>query len=560
MLLPGGVTGIVGPNGSGKSNLADALRWVLGEQSLQHIRSKKTEDVIFAGASNRPPMGMAEVTLTLDNTSGWVPLDFSEITLTRRAYRSGDNEYFINNSRVRLRDLIDLRSRAGFGQSTYSVIGQGLVDSVLSQRPEERRSLFEEAAGIRHYQVRRDQTLDQLAATRQNLVRVQDIIAEIEPRLETLRRQSQKAHEHTQLSQELRTLQVRWYAARHDQLRRQLAEAEALSAQAQQALEAATLQARELEGKVIALESDRQRTEQSLAQEGQRAADLRRKREQLQGQLDLARDKLEFMRQQHQDSARELAELTATREQLVQQQAQLTAANEEQGQAAARISQELEAAGVETEGKLVAIRELDQRLQQAREQLSQAISARGQIERESAELKQRRSELERQAQQHEEDAQRKQGLVQALREKQTKLQQEVQQLRSEEERLSGETESVRMSAAVAAEALAGKQADIDGLRRTHGELATRLQLLQELQTDLEGLAEGTRTLLKSGRSEVTGSLAEGLKVRPGYERAIAAALGHKLDAVLVNGERAALNILADDTVSEATLLMSDQQP
>src|SRR5581483_6417822 len=255
VLLPGGVTGIVGPNGSGKSNLSDALRWVLGEQSLQHIRSKKTEDVIYAGGANRAPLGMAEVTITLDNTSGWIPLDFSEVTITRRAYRSGDNEYLINGSRVRLRDVIDLRNRAGFGQ--------GLVDAVLSQRPEERRALFEEAAGIRHYQHKRDQTLDQLAATQQNLVRVRDIVAEIEPRLESLRRQSERARQHAVLSEELRTLQIRWYALRERQLRRQAAEAEALLAEAQRSMEGSAERLRAAEAAAAALEADRQAAERS---------------------------------------------------------------------------------------------------------------------------------------------------------------------------------------------------------------------------------------------------------------------------------------------------------
>lgn len=559
VILPGGVTGIVGPNGSGKSNLADALRWVLGEQTLQHIRSKKTEDVIFAGGANRPPMGVAEVTLTLDNTGGWIPLDFSEVTITRRAYRSGDNEYFINGSRVRLRDVTDLRNRAGFGQSSYSVIGQGLVDSVLSQRPEERRMLFEEAAGIRHYQAKRDQTLDQLGATRQNLVRVQDIVAELEPRLESLRRQSEKAVQHSQLSEELRTLQVRWYAVRHRQLQRQAAEAEALQTEAQRTLASGTEQLRGLETKAAALEADRLMADQSLAKENQQAAELRRREEQLRGQIELTKDKLQFMQQQGQDVEREFAELREVQERLAEQRQGLAASIGQLRQDDADLARQVQQAERAALGRSAGARELEEKLQEAKDRLAAATSSQAELRREAQQLEERRRELELQAQHHQEDVGRKQGLASVLNDKQASLQQEMQQLRGEEEQLSGQIESLRLQATGAATNLADKQAALDELRRDCGEAATRLRLLLELQTNLEGLAEGTRRLVKSGRRGILGSLTEGLKVRAGYERAIAAALGHKLDVVLVDGAAAALAILADDEVTEAALLIASSE-
>jgi chromosome segregation protein len=193
-----GVTAIVGPNGSGKSNIADAVRWVLGEQSFSEIRVKKTEDVIFTGSASRPRMGMADVTLTLENPNPWTPdtventadaektktdivtellhSNPSEVTIGRRAFRDGGNEYFLNGSRVRLRDIFELLARWGLARNTYAVIGQGLVDQALSLRPEERRALFEEAAGIGLYQSKRQNAIDKLEETKQNLLRVNDII------------------------------------------------------------------------------------------------------------------------------------------------------------------------------------------------------------------------------------------------------------------------------------------------------------------------------------------------------------------------------------------------
>ncbi|HLQ33079.1 MAG TPA: chromosome segregation protein SMC [Chloroflexota bacterium] len=553
VILPGGLTGIVGPNGSGKSNLADALRWVLGEQSLHHIRSKKTEDVIFAGGTNRPPMGVAEVTLTLDNTSGWIPIDFSEVSISRRAYRSGDNEYFINGSRVRLRDVIELRNRAGFGQSSYSVIGQGLVDAVLSQRPEERRALFEEAAGVRHYQAKRDQTLEQLAATHQNLLRVHDIVTEIEPRLESLRRQSEKTRQHADLTEELRTLQIRWYASRQRQLQRQAAEAESLLTEAQRQLEQAGEQLRALEAQAASLEGERHSLEQSLAAENQRAAELCRRQEHLLGQVELASDKLQFMQQQGQDVERELAELAEVQTRLSQQRQQLAGDLDALGQAETDLAQQVQEAERAATGRGAEAREIEQGLQETRDRLATLRSSQDQRRREVEELEERRRDLLRQAQQHDEDVGHKQALVTALAEKQASLQHELQQLRSEEEQLSGTTEGIRLEAAATARAEADKQIELEQLRRSHDELSTRQRLLEELQANMEGLAEGARELLRSGRPGVLGSLAEGLKVQPGYERAIAAALGHKLDAVLVQDEPAALDILPH--VSEATLAL-----
>src|SRR5437868_630661 len=165
------VTAIVGPNGSGKSNIADAIQWVLGEQSFSNLRAKKTEDMIFAGSASRVRMGMAEVSLTLDNSAQWLPIEFSEVTITRRAYRSGENDYLLNGTKLRLRDINELLSKGGLGRGSYTVIGQGLIDSAISLRPEERRTLLEDAAGITNYQSKKADALGKLKAQHENLTR-----------------------------------------------------------------------------------------------------------------------------------------------------------------------------------------------------------------------------------------------------------------------------------------------------------------------------------------------------------------------------------------------------
>jgi chromosome segregation protein len=210
-LFPTGITAVVGPNGSGKSNIADGIRWVLGEQRISSLRGKSTADMIYAGGRRRARAGMAEVSLTLDNGDNWLPIEFSEVTLTRRAYRSGENEYLINGSRVRLRDINELLAAAGLSQLTYAVIGQGLVDAALALHPQERRSLFEEAAGISAYRSRREDALKRLDETQRNLERVYDIVGEITPRLRRLEREVARVEENRRLAAHLERLQRTWY-------------------------------------------------------------------------------------------------------------------------------------------------------------------------------------------------------------------------------------------------------------------------------------------------------------------------------------------------------------
>ena len=188
-----GVTCIAGPNGSGKTNIAEAIRWVLGEQANRSLRARKTEDVIFSGSDRRPAQGMAEVKLTLDNGDGWLPVDFEEVVVGRRAYRNGDNEYYLNQSRVRLKDLNELFMKAQVGQNSYAFMGQGLVEHVLTLRPEERRGLIEEAADVRLHREKLNESQRRLAATRDNLDRIDLLAREIAPRLRQLERQAERA-------------------------------------------------------------------------------------------------------------------------------------------------------------------------------------------------------------------------------------------------------------------------------------------------------------------------------------------------------------------------------
>ncbi|GFP75958.1 chromosome segregation protein SMC [Clostridium fungisolvens] len=203
-----GVTAVVGPNGSGKSNISDAVRWVLGEQSIKTLRGGKMEDVIFAGTQFRKPVGLAQVSLTLDNADGELPIEYNDVTVTRRIYRSGEAEYLINNSQCRLKDITTLFMDTGIGKEGYSLIGQGKIEAILSGRPEERRALLEEAAGIVKFKTRKHEAERKLDNTEQNLVRINDILSTYEERIEPLRVESEKAKIFLELSNELRGKEI----------------------------------------------------------------------------------------------------------------------------------------------------------------------------------------------------------------------------------------------------------------------------------------------------------------------------------------------------------------
>lgn len=310
------VTAIVGPNGSGKSNIADAMRWVLGEQSYSLLRGKKTEDMIFSGSESRPRSSMAAASITFDNATGWLPIDFSEVTIGRRAYRDGQNEYLINGQKVRLREVSELLARAGLAQRTYTIIGQGLVDAALSLKAEERRRLFEEAAGIGLYRSRREETLRRLDTTRRNLERVRDILAELRPRLRSLERQAQRSRDYEQVKEDLKEALRVWYGFHYHQLLETVA----------QAREAAGLQARARDDlRQGQVESDRlmeatraqiHGLRAELQSWSQESSGMYGRREQLGRQLAVAGERRRWLDEQAQMMQAEVAALGLSRSEL----------------------------------------------------------------------------------------------------------------------------------------------------------------------------------------------------------------------------------------------------
>ncbi len=343
-LFNSGITAVVGPNGSGKSNVADAVRWVLGEQSFNALRVKKTEDLIFSGSGSRPRLGMAEVSMTLENPDPWTPepepapagteghpetetvrvkadpvaellrSNPSEVTIGRRAYRDGQNEYFLNNSRVRLRDVLELLARWGLARNTYAVVGQGLIDQALSLRPEERRALFEEAAGIGLYQSKRQNALDKLEETQKNLLRVNDIINEIAPRLPSLARQAERARNYDGVVGALDEKLRLWYAFQWARAQQVAQEAAVREKSTRDILNARRGELQGLAAQLGQLRKQSQELRARLA-EGRRArALLENEHANRSRELAVLAERLRFMTQQRDEAAAELRQSQDSRQ------------------------------------------------------------------------------------------------------------------------------------------------------------------------------------------------------------------------------------------------------
>lgn len=331
-----GITAIVGPNGSGKSNIADALRWVLGEQSYSTLRGKRTEDMIFTGSQTRPRAGMAQAILTLDNSDGWLPIDFTEVEIGRRAFRSGENEYLLNGQKVRLKDVTELLATSGLAERTYTIIGQGLVDKALSLRAEERRALFEEAAGINHYKNRRAETLRRLQETQRNLERVHDILSEIRPRLTSLKRQATRARNYEQISADLRHLLRIWYGYKWEQAKRNMRHAREVAVEAEKGWNAGR-------HKLSVHQEKMHDTRRRINQLQQKVTETQAKRDEVREKLEKARRDVAILQERRDAIQRQFAdveqELPVIEQQRTAAQAEVAAATAELQEAQAVLRQ-----------------------------------------------------------------------------------------------------------------------------------------------------------------------------------------------------------------------------
>ncbi|MFN2275909.1 MAG: chromosome segregation protein SMC [Anaerolineales bacterium] len=519
------ITAIVGPNGSGKSNITDAIRWVLGEQSFSLLRGKRTEDMIFSGSDARSRASMASATITFDNSDGWLPIEFTEVTIGRRAYRDGQNEYLLNGQRVRLRDVTELLSKCGLGQRTYTIIGQGLVDAALSLRADERRQLFEEAAGIGLYRSRREEALRRLENTQRNLERVQDILTELKPRLRSLKRQVERSQGYDQVRSDLQELLRTWYGYHWyrllDTLREKGEQAEAYSAERDALWE----QQSGAEGEIRALRAKMEKLREQLGDWRQAMAEHTHERERIGRELAIAEERLRWLEDDRQRLQPELDEL---QDALSDLKARDETAAAEVAEAEADLSELLasrqtllEAGHVGTDQR----ERLREELAGIRERLEGMASSAGalrarqeELEKRLAALDQTRAPLLADLSQIESGLKDASSAHSTARERLEEIEREISsqhQVEEEARRRAWKTEEGLAAQRAALEEAGRKRAALEGqlagLDADQGE-GSKLQLLWKAHA--------------SGRLEgVLGRLAEQIEIEPGYDAAVLAALG-----------------------------------
>ncbi len=541
-----GITAVIGPNGAGKSNVADAMRWVLGEQSMRQLRGKKGEDIIFSGGHGKAALGMAEVSLTLDNSTNWVPSEYSEITVTRRSYRSGENEYLINKQKVRLKDVVLLLAQARIGHDSYVVIGQGLIDAALSLRPEERRGLFEDAAGIRPFQVQRADAENRLQQTEQNLDRLRDIVSEIEPRLAPLAEQARRAIEFGQLNSELQEVLFTWYALQWRRLwatRERAKSAEQEQAEKVQQLEQTLATTDE---QMNFLRSQRQSIQAQITEVRKASGEASDFVQKVERDLAVSEERVTGLERQYEEQQREERRL---RERLIAAQQKIIDL-EEQCDLADEAVDAASAALATLEGQVAKAQkdyELDERrLRASQSDLVQVQARLGATQTDLGRQQKHLGERNRTL------AARRDTIAQSqqsLRMLETRLVEERAQLntaRNEEQQVLQRKQTVIRAIADAQqdiERLKSALAEVERQRRT---LSDRLNMLKNWRASLSGYNDGVRTLLRAPADKVSGVIGPvpQLGVAPaGLETALETALGPYLQAVVVHTREDAYNCL-----------------
>ncbi|MBN9689919.1 MAG: chromosome segregation protein SMC [Verrucomicrobia bacterium] len=545
-----GMTAIVGPNGCGKSNVSDAIRWVLGEQSAKALRGGEMADVIFNGTDSRKPLGLAEVSLTLGDVdaehlrSSGVPVEFNEVTVTRRVFRDGGSEYFINKVSCRLRDIQQLFAGTGVGKTSYSVMAQGNITQILSSKPDDRRLVFEEAAGITRFKQQKKEALRKLENTDQNLLRVEDLIKEVKRQIGSLQRQAGKARRYQSLANDLQLLDTQLARHQFDVLQEEIQVRDEELARTKLEFEVGQETVLRLDDEILQLRQQLSALEHSISAQQQHGLELK-------AEVDRHENKIEFNQQRLQElqdqNARALHDITQAEERQEIATQELALIEQRLTESQERV-QSLRSALQEKQAHLNSVeREVADRQEALRQAQSRAFGAAQQLGRTRNELNQL-------------DVQKQGNVVrlEKLHSERTSLSEESVRLEARLGEFRAQVETERLQVQTSRGTLEERQArlrelqqeiseaqsDLDAILRQQAEKRSRLNVLEQLDTQHEGFSSGTLAALKQSQ-HVLGSLADKIRVPSEYVIAIEAALGHHLQLVLTEQPQAAAEILTD---------------
>ena len=534
-----GITGIVGPNGSGKSNVADAVRWVLGEQRVKQLRGGSMQDVIFAGTEMRKPQGFAYVAITLDNSDHQLSIDYDEVTVSRRLYRSGESEYRINGSACRLKDINELFYDTGIGKEGYSIIGQGQIDKILSGKPEERRELFDEAAGIVKFKRRKAIAQKKLEDEKQNLVRVTDILTELEKQVGPLARQSETARKYLSLKEELKTYDVNLFLMEAEVLRSQLGELEKKEAIVSGDLKETMEQSEALKSEYQQLEQEIAGLDTEILEERGKLSQAEMRKGSLEGQINVIREQINSERM-HAEHIR--SRIQAIAQDAEEKSSQIALYREEHAGIASeeeisRKRQEEAEAGLMHRDEQLML--LDQKLEEAKSSIIAGLNEKASLtakqQRYETMLEQvqvRRSEVAQKILKFKSDESVQDEQLQEALKKLAKAQKEQEALASaqtecEEQLAFYEQEQRRLTK------------NLNDQQHEYHTASTRLESLRNLAERYEGYGNSIRRVMevRDRIHGIRGVVADLVTTEKEYETAIETALGGSIQNVVTDSEQ-----------------------
>lgn len=555
-----GVTAVVGPNGSGKSNVSDAVRWVLGEQRAKSLRGDKMEDIIFAGTESRKPLGFAEVSILMDNEDGRLPLAYSEVQVTRRVFRSGESEYRINGTACRLKDIQELFMDTGVGREGYSIIGQGRIDEILSAKGEERRRIFEEAAGIVKYKTRKNEAVNRLEREQQNLLRVDDIISELEVQVEPLEQQSRKAKEYLHLKEQLKQAETVAFCRDLERIGGEwesLRQAE--TATAEQLSQSLAKNAEEKE-RAISFREKNERLDVLLQQQNEAMTELRAESEKTEGEIRLREE------QRANDEAnrsRIAGELTEKAKKQAENEAEQELCHSKMAGLKLEMDarqEELEVLQEKYASLSTALHRDETQVESFKDEIFEQIrigtETKGEISKREAMREQflaRRDQLFAEKEHTESRLHQFTVHLQALEQQEKERQEQLRYLQQELTALEQDKAHAQQEKQKAETSLSTQE-------KRSSELQSRLSLLSEMEREHEGYYNSVKSLLNLADAKergICGAVGQLLKVEEAYETAIEAALGGALQNIVTETEenaRDAIGYLKKRNLGRATFL------
>ena len=545
-----GVTAIVGPNGCGKSNVSDAIRWVLGEQSAKALRGGEMADVIFNGTDGRKPMGMAEVSLTLGGVDGenlraaGVEVAYEEVTVTRRIFRDGGSEYFINRTPCRLKDIQQLFMGTGVGRTSYSILAQGHITQILSSKPEDRRMIFEEAAGITKFKAQKKESLRKLEYTEQNLLRIADTIKEVKRQIGSLQRQAGKAKRFKQLSIELQHLETQFMRHQFDVLQSEISDRQAAADQLRGDIETTSAGVLKCEDEISQLRERLSELEHEVVGKQQRGLELK-------GEIDRHESRIHFneerLRELESQNAKALADIAQAEERREAASGELTSIVEQLAISEASLAKHRET----LDAKLAALRGVEDGLRQRQDELRQAQSASFSSAQDLSRVRNEITALDLQKQGNTIRLEKLSSEKVQLEEERTRLEARLLEFTNsvEVEKLNvlttrGSVEQRQNRLHELQTELQQSSVEQDKLLQQQAEKRSRLNVLEQLEGSREGFSAGTQAALRQSQS-VIGSLADRIRVPDQYVVAVENALGHHLQLVLTEQPESAQEILAE---------------